>query len=265
MRVINILIIVLLLELLSWTFARMIKTIVSLKYLIIQNYFVSLGLLLLLTFPGSLWIPFLIKLGLPPLHLWFFFISISVNVRIFLFFRTIHKLLPILCISKLLMRFMTLIVIYGISSLLLFQVRMFHYVMFCSSLVHTCWILFSASFRAILLLTYFTIYSLLLFRLLGTLKVNRNELLTISQTRHTRIVWLGLSGIPPLVFFWFKALIVLHLIKMVYDSIAMVLRLIAVLALASYFRVYHLRLNVRETSFYFRVPVVSVVLILISF
>lgn len=131
----NVVMLLVLLELLSWIFSSMLVSYIAIKYLMVQSYFVFLLLLGIMFKVEVLGAAFFLKMGLPPFHLWFFVVSLGLTGPMFFMFRTIHKIVPLLAMVKLVSVPVVLLLV-GISSVLLFQVVMLYYALFCSSLMH---------------------------------------------------------------------------------------------------------------------------------
>lgn len=251
----RIIIVMMALELLSWLFSSLMR-LRALKYLLVQSYFVFLLIILVLALPGAVWFCFLLKSGLPPLHAWFFYISFNLTVLMFLVFSTFHKILPLAFLSKSLMGQTPIVaLLYIMASILLFQVSIFYYVIFCSSLVHRRWILFSFFNRTYFFLMYVGLYIIFMVSLLARLGLFNFLFLTVSQSSYSSIVWLVISGMPPFSFFWLKSFIVFSYLNMFLVGYAVLLSIIAVLAITSYFRSFHLRVKLTGISFYLFLPV----------
>jgi len=231
------------LELLSWTFTLIIPTYMSIKYLIIQTYFIILGLIGLLWFPLLLMLGFILKIGLPPIHIWFMKLAFLMEKWVFLIFSTIHKLFPLLLLGSLFSRrsyfFWILLLIAG---RLIFQVFEFFFILLASSVIHRSWTLLGIQFNLKLRLTYWILYSLVFFVFLRTIHFSILFKRGIEQSSSTAIAWLILSGLPPFVIFWLKIWIFLRLIQ-IRENLSLILVIISVLALASYFRAFHARLR----------------------
>jgi len=201
----NIFFLLVLIELLSWILAIIIPTSISLKYLLIQGYFIFLGLIGLLWFPLTLTLRLLLKVGLPPFHLWFFSISFYLHKNIFRFFITIHKLIPLFFLSKIATPLLYLIRLILISSgILIFQVRDFFYTFISSSLLHTGWIIIAILLSSKTGALYWMLYSRLVIIIIAIFTFKVINLLGIEQSRLTSFSWLILSGIPPFTIFWLK-------------------------------------------------------------
>ena len=247
----NFLFLLVVLELLSWVFSRVLPSFLALKYLLVQSYFVFFMIMVLLVVPSACGMVFILKMGLPPIHLWFFILSLGMTGWVFLFFSTFHKLVSMVFMSKVLAPFsVVLMILYGVSSVLLFQLALFYYIVFCSSLVHRGWMLFSICVSFYLFFVYFLVYMRVLCCLLIRLDAFKLVTVGVSQSSFTSFVWLVLSGIPPLSFFWLKALVVIFLLGRFYGFYSVLVIGFAVLALASYFRGFHLRLELGNVGFY---------------
>lgn len=176
----------------------MLLSFISIKYLMVQNYFVFLLLLGVIFKIEIARVAFFLKVGMPPFHLWFFMVSLGLTGPMFLIFRTVHKMVPLLTMVKLVSMPIILLVV-GISSILLFQVVVLYYALFCSSLVHSGWMLFSLMVRTMFFVAYFVLYVGFLLSMLFGIKFIQYS--NVSQFRLIRVVWLGISGIPPFTFF----------------------------------------------------------------
>jgi len=239
----NIFFLLVLIELLSWILAIIIPTSISLKYLLIQGYFIFLGLIGLLWFPLTLTLRLLLKVGLPPFHLWFFSISFYLHKNIFRFFITIHKLIPLFFLSKIATPLLYLIRLILISSgILIFQVRDFFYTFISSSLLHTGWIIIAILLSSKTGVLYWMLYSRLVIIIIAIFTFKVISLLGIEQSRLISFSWLILSGIPPFTIFWLK-LNILYQICWFRFSMIILLIINSVLGLSSYFRAFHVRVS----------------------
>lgn len=250
----NVIMLLVLLELLSWVFSSMLVPYVAIKYLIVQSYFVFLLLLGIMFKVEMVGIAFFLKIGLPPFHLWFFVVSLSLTGPMFLIFRTIHKIVPLLTMVKLI-RVPVVLLLVGVASVLLFQAVMLYYALFCSSLMHSGWMLFSLMVRTMFFMVYFVLYVGFLTSILFGIKLLRYS--NVSQFSLIRIVWLGMSGIPPFTFFWLKAFVIFNLLLFFGDVVVAVLLFSSILALTSYFRVFHIGLKLGRRYSFIMLPVLS--------
>lgn len=82
---------------------------------------------------------FLVKLGLPPFHLWFMRFRAWLNKKAFLFMTTVHKIAPIFILGKLVMESSLLLIVFSfvMSGQVMIEVRDFFYVMMVSSMIHS--------------------------------------------------------------------------------------------------------------------------------
>lgn len=236
------------LETLSWVFTILIPTFISIKYLIIQAYFMILGLVGLLWVPIFLFFGLLLKVGLPPIHIWFIKLSFFIKKWVFLLFSTIHKLLPLLFIGSLLLRSsIFLVVLLVVAGRLIFQVFELFLILLTSSIVHRSWTLLSIQFNLKLSLRYWVLYSFVFFLFLSTIHFLALFKSGIEQSSSTSVMWLVLSGLPPFVIFWLKVWIFLFFVQ-VRSRLGLLLVFISVLALTRYFRAFHVGLRLTYFS-----------------
>jgi len=81
----------------------------------------------------------ILKMGLPPFHIWFYKISFLIDKRAFLFFTTIHKIIPLFFLLKVRAFYLLGISIRVllISIILIVEVGGLFYVVILSSIVHS--------------------------------------------------------------------------------------------------------------------------------
>lgn len=231
------------LEMLSWVFTILIPSLLAIKYLIIQAYFIVLRLLGLLWAPLLLVLGLILKVGLPPIHIWFIKLSFFMKKWIFLIFSTLHKLLPLFLLGRLFLLGSYLLgALLLVAGRLIFQVFELFLILVTSSIVHRRWTLLRIQYRLKLSLTYWVLYSLVFFTFLSTIHFSMLFKRGVEQSTSTSVIWLVLSGLPPFVIFWLKVWIFL-LIVQVRIGLRLVLIFISVLALTSYFRAFHVSLR----------------------
>lgn len=236
------------LELLSWTFTLLLPSIISIKYLIMQAYFIILRLIGLLWLPVLLLIGFFLKIGLPPIHIWFMKLTFFLKKWVFFIFSTIHKLFPILLLGSLLMgRRFFLWVLLLIAGRIIFQLLDFFFIILISSIIHSGWTLLAVQFNYKIGLTYWIIYSSVFLTFLRTIHFILLFKRNVEQSSSTTITWLVLSGLPPFVMFWLKMWIFIRLVQ-VRENLSLVLISMSVLALTSYFRAFHTSLGLTYFS-----------------
>lgn len=231
------------LEALSWVFVILISPLLAIKYLIMQTYFIVLSLVGLLWTPLLLVLGLLLKVGLPPMHIWFIKMSFFIEKWVFLIFSTLHKLLPLFLLGRLFLLGSYLLgALLLVAGRLIFQVFELFLVLITSSIVHRRWTLLRIQYRLKLSLTYWILYSLVFFTFLSTIHFFKLFKRGVEQSSSTRIMWLILSGLPPFIIFWLKVWI-FFFITQVRISLRLVLIFISVLALTSYFRAFHISLR----------------------
>jgi len=203
----SIVLMLLYLEVLSWLFVMLISPSTVMKYLVIQAYFIILGLLGVLWMPLFLVLRLFLKIGLPPMHVWFLKLSVLMGKWVFIFFSTLHKLLPLLLLGRCFMtRYLLTRIILLVSTRLIYQIFEFLFIIMTSSMVHRGWILLGIQLNLKTGLVYWTIYSLVFLFLLRTLSYNSMFRRGVEQSTNTGIAWLAVSGIPPFIIFWIKVL-----------------------------------------------------------
>jgi hypothetical protein len=246
------------LEILSWIFTILISPFLAIKYLIMQAYFIILGLVGLLWTPLLLVVGFLLKVGLPPIHIWFMKLSFFMKKWVFLIFSTLHKLLPLFLLGRLfLLGSYFLGVLLLLAGRLIFQVFELFLILITSSIVHRRWTLLRIQYRLKLSLTYWILYSLVFFTFLSTIHFFILFKRGIEQSSSTRVMWLILSGLPPFVIFWLKVWIFLFIVQ-IRVGLRLVLIFTSVLALASYFRAFHIGLRLTFFSNALKILIVRI-------
>jgi len=255
----SILMVLLILEVLSWVFLILLDSRRALKYLLIQGYFILVRLLRLLWVLPLLRITMLLKIGLPPFHSWFIIIAVSLVPFPFLFIRTLHKVLPLFVMTKALLKGALLMIGLRLvfSTFLLIQSSTLFLVLVNSSLVHGSWLVIRALSGRRLIVLYWFSYRILLRILLSSIYMPFLLARSSRGTRLTRASWLVLRGFPPLVIFWLKANIFIVLLS-ISLLVSLVLAIPSVLALRVYFRAYHLRLRTAEVAFWWAFPIVLI-------
>jgi len=233
---------ILTLELLSWLFVFLLPNILSLKYLFIQRYFLVLAIISIFWLPLLIVFGLFLKLGLPPVHLWYIHFSNLLRRGVFFFIITVHKVYPIFVLAKIFVfnkRIFAKIGLLLIRSLLLFQASLFSLVLICSSIVHRVWMILglivSKSFTILYWILYTTFLSILLqssFIYLSFIVVGQNFL--------TRRIWLVLSGFPPFALFWLKFRFFIIIVNLrIHYSFLLIIS--SILALSAYYWAFHIR------------------------
>lgn len=246
------------LEMLSWVFTILMPPFLAIKYLIIQAYFMILRLVGLLWTPLLLVLGLILKVGLPPIHIWFIKLSFFMKKWVFLIFSTLHKLLPLFLLGRLFLLGSYLLgALLLVAGRLIFQVFELFLVLITSSIVHRRWTLLRIQYRLKLSLTYWVLYSLVFFIFLGTIHFYILFKRGVEQSSSTSVIWIILSGLPPFIIFWLKVWIFLFIVQ-IRVGLRLVLILISIIALTSYFRAFHIGLRLTFFSDTLRVLAIRV-------
>jgi hypothetical protein len=176
------------------------------------------------------------------LHAWIAHILSLLGGIEFFFMTTVHKMLPFLLTIKFWASFglvlLRVIVIRG-SLVLICQRRLVSTVLIFSSSLHSSWMFLIGVTGLRVFFYYWILYRTLIGRLLG--RVFLFSVLSSSfQNSVTNLHWFVLSGVPPLLVFWLKLLVVSVLINL---SLSLVISLLlgVLLSILRYFRVFLLR------------------------
>lgn len=246
------------LEILSWIFTTLMSPFLAIKYLIMQAYFMVLGLVGLLWMSPLLVLGFILKVGLPPIHIWFIKLSFFIKKWVFLIFSTLHKLLPLFLLGRLFLFGSYLLgVLLLVAGRLIFQVFELFFILITSSIVHRRWTLLRIQYRLKLSLTYWILYSLVFFTFLSTIHFIILFKRGTEQSSSTGVIWLILSGLPPFIMFWLKVWIFLFIVQ-VRVGLRLTLILVSVLALTSYFRAFHISLSLTFFSGALKILVIRI-------
>lgn len=230
------------LELLSWLFVILVPNTSTLNYLLVQRYFLILRIARILFLPSLLIIVFLLKLGIPPFHIWFIKIARVLNKNRFSFIITLHKLIPILFLSKVIFRIISFIIIWLrliVVGLALISRRTLFFTLIYSSIVHSIWIILSIILSKGFVLFYWVIYRSLLVILISLINFIKIENSYLTQRVFLSKCWLLISGIPPFLLFWFKVYLLVWIIYLFGLFIRVVVITVRVFALTSYYRTWH--------------------------
>jgi len=230
------------LELLSWLFVILVPNTSTLNYLLVQRYFLILRIARILFLPSLLIIVFLLKLGIPPFHIWFIKIARVLNKNRFSFIITLHKLIPILFLSKVIFRIISFIIIWLrliVVGLALISRRTLFFTLIYSSIIHSIWIILSIILSKGFVLFYWVIYRSLLVILVSLINFIKIENSYLTQRVFLSKCWLLISGIPPFLLFWFKVYLLVWIIYLFGLFIRVVVITVRVFALTSYYRTWH--------------------------
>lgn len=242
-------------ETLSWLIVILLLE-EAFKYLLVQRFFIVVGLFRIIRILGGLFIVLLIKLRLPPFHNWIVQILIGLKTKSFLFATTIHKLSPFLFLASLF--YISEWIFLGTISLIIRIIIITRTitiigVLVVSSLVNSRWILLRIIIMFTLGVSYWLIYTLLFYRFTMRFTGIRVIFNSLKQRRILVFFWLLRSGIPPFLFFWLKLQIIINL---TFYSNFFIWRLLTLLTLsfAAYYRIYSLSKSPRLTIKYSIIP-----------
>lgn len=244
----EIILIILLLEFLSWIFSVLLSSSLSLKYFLIQSLFLLGRLVSVLSFNKHILILFfLLKLGLPPFHLWFFNLSLNIKKWVFLFFSSLHKRAPLMIIRRIVLpNFFLLFFIVIVTIVFILEAGDLFIILLLSSVSHSRWMIFRNLIRRKLFFLYFVLYTIVLYFLILCFFyyfIFRG----LEQDSAIRFLWLVISGLPPFRIFWLKVCVVSFFLEISFLG-RLALLIVSIVRLFTYYRIFHLSLS----SNYFR-------------
>ncbi len=252
-------------ECLSWLLATLINISISLKYLLVQSYFIFLSLVGRLYMKRILLLGVLFKLGVPPFHLWYVVLSFFLRKRVFVLFSTLHKIVPILFLSFILIsKNWIVFLMLRLSRVIIISVRGLFYVLLASSVVNTNWALMASLLAKSLFIVYWGVYRMFTVFFFRVLVIDILTRLINEQPRLLGVIWLVVAGVPPFVIFWLKACIFIQVLK-VSLSLRLLLIITRVLAMVAYFRAFHLSLSLPTRQKQVLFPFVLSISLLLSF
>lgn len=176
----------------------------------------------------------LIKLGASPLHGWFLSLMKNSRARIIFYLSTSQKFIPLIIMSNLNMRNRVLRIIILFTMLTVFargvRTILLNKILRLSSINNLIWILARSQIRVTLILVYFTLYIIMLLRVLttavktkGSLVVSQTVRITLRSKLIFRFFFISLGGLPPFLGFLGKLLVLKNVI--VYFNIFLLLML----------------------------------------
>lgn len=241
---INILISLITIEVLSWLFIQFIPIWRVLKYLFLQRVFFVFVIISTIRIKPFLLIRLLLKMGIPPFHLWVIRLMLEIELVSFRIILTLHKFLPTLLLTKvlkeLILVFLLRLILISLS-VLISNLGNILIVLVLSSILHTLWIRFGGIMRLRIVCIYWLGYRILLILILKSINLDYIIYTLINQRILSNLIWLFLSGIPPFTMFWLKS----HIVTVIISSVGIIIRIRIVfgrvLALRAYYRVWHFR------------------------
>lgn len=239
---INILVSLIVIEVLSWLFIQFIPVWRVLKYLFLQGIFFVFVVISIVWIKPFLLVSLLLKIGVPPFHLWVIRLMLEIELVSFGIILTLHKFLPTLLLAKALKEFILVFMVRLILislSVLISNSGNILMVLVLSSILHTLWIGFGGIIRLRMVCVYWLVYRILLILILKSINMDLILYTLMNQRMISNLIWLFLSGIPPFTMFWLKS----HIITAIIGSTSLIIRVVIVfgrvLALRAYYRVWH--------------------------
>lgn len=185
----------------------------------------------------------LIKISLPPFHIWIIKISKTINWNTNFLFITWQKIIPIFILIKIQNLIVTIISIFFLitGTLLQFIFSKIKPLIISSSIVHIGWILIPQNIHKIFPLLYLLIYTIIIFPLIKNFKKsNKWKLIKKDQKNNFFIVLniLNLRRTPPLTGFLLKWIIFILLIQQKTNTFyLLILFIIATIRFFIYFQI----------------------------
>lgn len=262
LRVENLILIIILLELIRWLFSRWLR-LLRFKYLFLQRYFFVIAFIRALAKREIIVWAFFLKMGLPPFHTWFFALCSSMKRYTFVFFSTVHKIVPLALISTISLLFSLTIgivtIVFLLGAVLIIQSHSFWSILIRSSYIHSCWMFFSMKINSKLFFFYWLLYRSIVLAIILRTFSRKVIFIEINQNSLSLFLWLVLSGLPPFLFFWLKVNIVRELVQGRIIS-SFIILFSAVASISAYYRIFHLRLSLSTFKIRTSIFFVSVVL-----
>jgi len=227
--------ILLILERLSWVVTSLLKQ-NSLKYLVAQTFFILLALAATIWRFWGVLLVIIFKLGLPPFHMWIIQVIRRLPTRRFVFFSTLHKVMPLFLLGALITTsFAILLGVIGLvgSLLIIRRTRRLSWVLISSAVINTRWMVLRISYNTGLTFLYWRSYSCMILMLVW-LTDPYLLLRSIKQGSSIQLFWLLGAGIPPFLIFWVKLQIIQTLL-VVRKMVAWLILMIATLRILAYY------------------------------
>jgi hypothetical protein len=232
-------------EILSWLFVILIKS-GHIKYLIIQTVFILVSLTqLVLQTRGLLLLSLLFKMGLPPFHAWIVLLVRNLTAVGLLFMITVHKLLPLVILSKIISgRFFMVLMLIITRYLVMIQRGMLIVLVF-SSMNHSFLMLLSSMVRLWLFVIYWVVYSILSTALFTTLNIEYNQ--QFNKPTLSIFALLVLRGTPPFTLFWLKTRLIAFMVTYLW-ALPWAILARALIPFLSYLRVWFRMRSIKRTK-----------------
>lgn len=216
--------------------------------MLIQSFFLFTGLLGLLLAKRLLLLSFLLKVGLPPFHIWLLLIVFFLKKNELFLFLSVHKVIPFFFFFKMIKFSKGTFFIFFIIMLLVFlvfELRGFVVVIISSSLIHSVWLFTTAFISLWLLMFYWLTYSYIVFFLFRCYWPKNFFLREFFSSSVSSIIWLIIRGLPPFTVFFLKASLI-FLFRSLRIALRYFILLISVASLVFYYRVFHLSIGSKK-------------------
>ena len=245
----------------------------SIKYFLIQSW-ASIIFLIRFFFSNYLFtniniliiLRIFIKLGIIPFHRWFIRILKTSSIYILILLSSIQKLIPLIIINNLYIEnnliYVSIVLILIINVLLLPRTINLNKILSISSLNNLIWLLYRTITSVKLILIFIFIYTFLLIRLNIIYNYyNFNMFLQINSINFfdkviLRIIFISLGGIPPMLGFLIK-FIILKIIFLYENLFIIILIIFSSLILLYYYlsRIYYFLVNIPRLKINFKVNI----------
>ena len=245
----------------------------SIKYFLIQSW-ASIIFLIRFFFSNYLFtniniliiLRIFIKLGIIPFHRWFIRILKTSSIYILILLSSIQKLIPLIIINNLYIEnnliYVSVVLILIINVLLLPRTINLNKILSISSLNNLIWLLYRTITSVKLILIFIFIYTFLLIRLNIIYNYyNFNMFLQINSINFfdkviLRIIFISLGGIPPMLGFLIK-FIILKIIFLYENLFIIILIIFSSLILLYYYlsRIYYFLVNIPRLKINFKVNI----------
>ena len=229
------------------------------KFFFFSNYlFTNINILIILRI--------FIKLGIIPFHRWFIRILKTSSIYILILLSSIQKLIPLIIINNLYIEnnliYVSIVLILIINVLLLPRTINLNKILSISSLNNLIWLLYRTITSVKLILIFIFIYTFLLIRLNIIYNYyNFNMFLQINSINFfdkviLRIIFISLGGIPPMLGFLIK-FIILKIIFLYENLFIIILIIFSSLILLYYYlsRIYYFLVNIPRLKINFKVNI----------
>lgn len=246
-NIVNILLLFVALEAISWIFSFFLKG-RRLKYLLVQRLFFLGSLLRAIIFYKIVFLFFFLKLGMPPFYSWVVLLITNTNKIVFLFFFLIHKVVPLLFLAKTEIPILIFLMVLRISLLAMIQLSSLLIVFIMSSIIQSLWILFCLLISVTLFLIYWLCYSRVLFIFFYSFKRTYISILSQIQNISRRVLWLVITGLPPFLIFWLKLSLLTSILYILGLIISIILLLSSVLRIIVYYRVFNRSIKINRVN-----------------